>query len=310
MQMTGLLDIPALRPLPLKTRPYPDETTPSFIRRIELANHIGYGAVRELRNRTGRSWPETLAILSRNAVRTLVLAMPQLSAGTLLPESADRPACRATRIACSLCTLSRGAGNHVVVHTTHERVLCPRHRLWTGDGNAGTGTQVRLDTCPAILAAHRHHRNLITRFGRPAVLKAFEASSLINWQWYEKFGHFGCFTDRNMALTASGNVSQAPRPATVAAALYPSVVDLASALASPYWRSAAKSPDPAAFLERISSQITDGWIPQGFGDPLRRWMTQEKTVPTFTGPEATSPSAAQGTTHNALAATFTDLGQL
>lgn len=230
-----------------------------------MANHIGYGAVRQLRNR--KSWPEALAILSGNAVRTLVLAMPQLGAGTLLPESAGRPVCRATRIACSRCTLSRGAGNHVVVHTTHERVLCSRHLLWPGDGNAGAGTQVRLDACPGILSAHRHHRNLIIRFGRPAVLEAFEASSLIKWRWYEQFGHFGCFTDRNMALTASSNAPQAARPATVAAALYPSVVDLASALASPYWRAAAKSPDPAAFLERISSQVTDGWIPQGFVDP-------------------------------------------
>lgn len=307
--MTGPLDLPALRPLPLKTRPYPDETTPSFIRRIEMANHTGYGAVRQLRNRTGRSWPETLATLSGNTIRTLVLAMPQLSTGPLPPESAGRPASRATRIACSRCTLSRGAGNHVIVHTTHERVLCPRHRLWTGDGNAGTGTQVRLETCPGILAAHRHHRNLITRFGRAAVLEAFEASSLINWQWYEKFGHFGSFTDKAIALTAPENAPQAARPATIAAALYPSVVDLASVLASPYWRAAAKSPDPAPFLERISSQITDGWIPQGFGDPLRRWMTQERTTPTFTGPETISPSSTQGTTHNAPAATFTDLGQ-
>jgi|GEM_PF-2436532 len=276
--MTGLPDIPPLRPLPRKTRPYPDETTLSFIHRIEMANHTGYGALRQLRNRTNRSWPETLAILSGNTIRTLVLAMPQLSAGTLLPESADRPAYRATRIACSRCTLSRGAGNHVVVHTTHERVLCPRHRLWTGDGNTGAGMQVPLDTCPGILAAHRRHRNLIAKFGRPAVLEAFEASSLINWRWYEQFGHFASFDQRYTALASRGNSPQQARQSAVAAALYPAIVELTSALASPHWQALALSRNPTPFLERISQQITDGWMPQGCGDPLRHWITEERTA--------------------------------
>jgi hypothetical protein len=242
------------------------------------------------------SWPEALAVLSRADTGTLLLAMPQLAACPPGPEPAGRPTRRISRTACSRCTRGRGAGPHVTVHTTHEEVLCPRHQLWTGDGNTGAPTQIRLDTCPEILAAYRHHRNLITRSGRHAVTAAFETASLINWRWYEQFGHFTAFADRYTALTASGDIPQQARSAVVAAALYPSVVDLTSALASPYWAELALSPNPVPFLERVSSQITDGWIPQSIGDPLRRWMTAERTARRLAGSGSTPGAPATART--------------
>jgi hypothetical protein len=60
--------------------------------------------------------------------------------------------------------------------------------------------------------------------------------------------------------------------ALVAAPLYPSMVVLTAAIASPYWRRIACSPHPEVFLERVSHEITDGWIPQGASDPMRHWM--------------------------------------
>lgn len=173
--------------------------------------------------------------------------------------------------ACHHCTLARGAGPVVEIYTTHERVICPDHGLWIGDGTAGPSDQFSIRACPQISAAWHHHRNLITRHGHSRVRKAYHVANAINWGWYHQFQHFGPAMDTYDKL-AAGKPLQASKPGLVAVALYPSAVALTAAIASPYWTGIALSPRPAAFLDRISVEVTEGWVPRGACDPLRHWM--------------------------------------
>lgn len=163
------------------------------------------------------------------------------------------------------------------VYTTHERVICPDHGLWIGDGIGTIPDQFRIDACREIIEAWHHHKNLITRHGHAQVRRAFHISSVINWSWYEQFQHFSAAMNTYESLTA--NHPRIPNsPALVAAALYPSIVTLTAAIASPHWRYIARSPRPEIFLNRVRNEIIEGWTLQGAFDPLRHWMETDWTI--------------------------------
>lgn len=183
---------------------------------------------------------------------------------------------RATR-----CALERTGTLRVEIYTTHDQVLCPRHRLWTGEGVHGPTEQLSIQAAPEVLAAWHHHKNLVTRFGRSGVRKAFHIAGIINWRWYDQFHHFTPALDTYDAL-AGNQPRNANSHAAVAAALYPSVVALAAIMASPYWARIAHSGRPAQFLERVTSEVTDGWAPTGAADTLRFWMNED-WLPGFRG---------------------------
>jgi hypothetical protein len=83
----------------------------------------------------------------------------------------------------------------VEVYTTHERVICPKHSLWAGEGIAGTAYQFSARDCTQITLAWHHHKNLITRHGHSQMRQAFEAGSAINWRWHEQFLNFSSAAD-------------------------------------------------------------------------------------------------------------------
>lgn len=274
-----------MRPLPLKIHPHPDETTRSFLHRLETANALHPGQLRKTLRRARRPWIETLAAWTGDNPQVLSLAMPQLRQRneTAVPRSklVGRPDRTILGTACRHCALARGAGRYVEIYTTHERVICPRHGLWIGDGIQGFTDQLPILACPDIIAAWHHHKNLITRHSRSRVRKAFHISSVINWRWYDQFHHFTHAIEIYDALAAD-QPRHSQSQAMVAASLYPSIVSLTATIASPFWARIAHSRHPNAFLDRISDEVTDGWQPRGAFDSLRHWMDTD-WQPTFKG---------------------------
>jgi hypothetical protein len=283
------------RPLPRPIRPYNDETTPSFIRRLETANTLRRGHLRTLLKGSRRPWVESLAAWTDYDPAVLVLAMPQLGMHGPDPSLRQRLAGRPTRtthtVACHRCTLARGAGRYVEIYSTHEQVICPRHGLWIGDAVNGFTDQFSIGAGPQITAAWHHHKNLINRQGRSGVRKAFHIASVINWRWYDQFQHFTAATDTYDSLAAD-QPRHANSHATVAASLYPSIVSLTAAMASPHWAQIAHSRRPEAFLDRVSEEVTEGWIPKGSFDPLRQWKTED-WLPGFRGSDTILPPKPQ-----------------
>ena len=208
-----------------------------------------------------------------------------------MPQLADgRPTRSTTRTACSHCTLDRGAGARVTVHTTHEKVLCPRHRLWTGDGNTGAPTQIWLDVCPAILAAYRHHRNLAARSGRQAVAEAFETASLISWRWYEQFGHFTASAGRLTALTSRNSIPPAHAGHRRRGTLR---IRRCRPRPPPWPRPTGRTwhcPKPGTLLGKNQHPDHRRLNSQGTGDPIRRWMPEERTARRLGGHDTTAAS--------------------
>lgn len=276
----------------MPVRPYQDETTPSFIRRLETANALQHGRLRKQLKGSRRPWIESLTGWTGHDPAALVLAMPQLGQhdpDPKLPRKlAGRPIRTTHSAACHRCTLGRGAGRYVQIYSTHEQVICPHHGLWLGDGVTGLTDQFSIQAGPEITAAWHHHKNLITRHGRSGVRKAFHIASVINWRWYDQFQHFTAATETHDALAAD-QPRHATSHAAVAASLYPSIINLTAALASPHWAKIAHSRRPDLFLERISDDVTEGWQPGGAFDPLRHWMT-ENWLPEFRGSDTIRPS--------------------
>jgi len=269
------------RPLPIPIRPYTDETTRSYIRRINKANALQHDELTKALQQDRQPWFQNLAIWTDTDPEVLLLAMPQLAQyrpdPALRQKLVGRPIRTTHASACHHCTLARGAGPYVEVYSTHERVICPHHGLWIGDGVGATADQFSIGACPEISEAWHHHKNLIARHGHAQVRRAFHISSVVNWGWYDQFQHFSAALDTYETLTTN-HPRQANSPALVAAALYPSIIMLTAAIASPSWRYIARSRHPEPFLNRVSSEVTEGWTPQGAFDPLRHWMETDWTA--------------------------------
>lgn len=264
-----------IRPLPIRIRLFPDETTKSFLHRLEDANAIPPGQLRKTLYKIPGPWIETTSLWCGQSIASVAYAMPQLGLqqhGLINPKHvAGRRAHRARGLACHRCALAHEAGRIVEIYTTHDQAICPIHGLWTGEGTAHPDDQLSIGACPALPAAWHHHKNIIQRQGRTRTRKAFETSRTINWQWYDQFHHFG-YAANIYDVLAMSRPRRANQQAMVAASLYPAIVELAAALASPYWAKIAHSNHPEKFLDRISTTIAEGWRPAGAHDPLRSWM--------------------------------------
>lgn len=136
--------------------------------------------------------------------------------------------------------------------------------------------QLPLRECPEITTAWRHHRQLISCLGRARICTAWQASSWINWRWYQQARQPSTFRLRHRILSRNDRIPQ-KQAAAAAAALYLPTAALASVIASPYWEKIAHSKHPQPFLDRIKDEVTEGWLPpQGIYDPLRQWMLEDR----------------------------------
>ena len=136
--MAGIDTWTSVRPLPRTARLFPDETTTSFIVRLEKANALRTGQLKSVLRRSQRPWIETLTAWAEYDPEVLSRAMPQLAQPGARhvpnPARVGRPNRRIQGLACHRCALSRCQAGRIQIYSTHERVLCPRHGLWLGDG--------------------------------------------------------------------------------------------------------------------------------------------------------------------------------
>ena len=272
-------------------RLFPDETTASFVRRLEHANALATGQLTRTLHKSSRPWADTLSAWTESDPSRLRLAMPQLAQQESLTifdrRLLGRPNRRISRLACRLCAHERGAVDRIEIYSTHESVVCPRHGLWLGEGVETPRNQMSVRTCPGVLAAANHHRNLITRFGRVRVCTAFQISAYINRRWHDQGHHFDDFTGLHKNLIVTSGPDPTANYAIIAGALYPANARLTAILASPFWTTITHSTRPDTFLNRVANEVTNGWFPEGGADPLRRWMA-ENWSPSFAGPDTIS----------------------
>jgi TniQ len=278
---------PALRPLPRTVRPFPGETTASYLARLAHANRLDTEALRCYitghRRRTPPFPAGRLAIVTGFPASTLRHAIPDLGfgygaldedhhngAGLPQRKQDDGPPCR-------LCLLARGIALPVRCWKRPEDVICLRHRRWTGPGSE-TG-QPDLSAQPDILQAHKQHLRLVRRFGRDSVAFEFAVADHICRHWHEQHRHDTAFRDRMLAF--HGPAWQAsPASPTVAAAIYPQAVALTRLLVSPHWRAMSSPAHPdrqARFIAEIRRTVAPGYLwPQPYrpADPLDIWITE------------------------------------
>jgi hypothetical protein len=136
--------------------------------------------------------------------------------------------------ACQMCAAIRGITQRVICRKPAEKVICLRHRRWTGSDKSGL--QLPLDRQPDILGAHRQHLRLVRRFGRDEVTMGFSVAAEICGQWRDQREHDEEF-NRRLAVFHGPDWRLSPADPTVAAAAYPQVVGLTRLLISPHWRS-------------------------------------------------------------------------
>lgn len=271
---------PLQRALPRKIRLCRDETTSSYLSRLEAANALQPGHLVEMLREARHPWIDSIAAWTEHDPVLLALAMPQLaewpaSGGRTDPRLAGRPDRRRKGLACRHCALKHVDSGWIERFTTHERVVCPRHAVWIGEGVHVVNDQLPVSQCPEIITEWRHHLNLIARFGRARIRSTFETAGHISWHWYERFRHSEDFMARERSLRTNEHKPDSRRHTPVTAALYPATVRLTALLASPHWAGVARSEHPEPFLNRVSELVTGGWQPRGGQDPLRRWMTGE-----------------------------------
>jgi hypothetical protein len=287
-------DLPA-RPMPIRVRPYPQETVSSFARRLAVANHLPAGEfldhigasksssrqplapARSRELHLNKAAASRLAVFSGIPASALKRALPGLSFG-----SADdrpwrawvpyRPPNRPVR-ACPVCTVRRQADEILHYQPLHQPI-CMSHRHWLVGKE--DNRRVELDLLPEVIDAARRHMRLTRRREPAALTRAYRLANRIAQRWF----------DHRSFLTPIWNERYDRIGATHAygarVITYPETVGLASLLSSPYWtrlivRSSSSIP---AFLLEAGRRIGHPYPENLRNDPLWYWAaSQSSTTP-------------------------------
>lgn len=278
--MTAVLES-APRTLPRQVRPFPGEILSSYLERLAHANRLDPQALRRYiagGKQSGNVPAHRLAAVSGARVVAVERAIANLDGFPLARTYYYRTIAihpQVSAAACQMCAAMRGITQQVICWKPAERVICLRHRRWTGSDK--NGLQSSLDRQPDILRAHTQHLRLIRRFGRDEVTMGFEIAAEICRQWREQREHDEEFS-RRLSIFHGPDWRLSPSDPTVAAAAYPEVVGLARLLISPYWRSlaVAYSPQDCSLFQqemRRTVAATYRWPQPSFSkDPLHRWI--------------------------------------
>lgn len=192
----AVLDDPGLygprRPLPLRVRPVPGESTGSFVNRLAHANglslaafldRVGQGEASAYTERVEK-YPQStemymneaglryLAVLADRAAGLLQQDLPSLGAEHLLPgEEAAQWWWRWEPVAghlvryCPLCGDDLGVGEAVSLMSTDSWQVCLRHGYWSDDSRGRGPDCVPLAELPETLTAHRVRQQLAKQWG-------------------------------------------------------------------------------------------------------------------------------------------------
>lgn len=172
-------------PLPRQVKPFPAETSASYVARLAHANRLDAEALRYYITSDRRRSPPMpaarLAVVTgipaqvlRYAIPDLDPRLPAVNQGSpqIQRHRDDGPACR-------MCVLARGITQPVRCWKRPERVICLRHRRWicplTRDDQPDLSNQ------PEILQAHKRHLRLARRFGRNPTAAMFARADHITW---------------------------------------------------------------------------------------------------------------------------------
>jgi hypothetical protein len=278
--MTAVLEL-AARTLPRQVKPFHGEILLSYLGRLAHANRLDPQALRRYiaeGQRNGIVPANRLAAVSGVAAVALEQAIVDLDGVPLARTYYYRTIAIHPQIsaaACQMCAAARGITQPVICWKPAERVICLRHRRWTGSDKSGL--QPSIDRQPDIVRAHRQHLRLVRRFGRDEVTMGFEVAAEICRQWRDQREHDEAFNER-LAIFHGPDWQLSPANPTVAAAAYPQVVGLTRLITSPYWRSLAvayTSRGPSLFQQEMRLTVAPAyrWPQPSFSkDPLHRWI--------------------------------------
>jgi TniQ len=278
--MTAVLEL-APRTLPRQVKPFSGEILSSYLERLANANRLDPQALRRYiaeGQQSGNVQAHRLATVSGVPTVALEHAIANLDGFPLARTYYYRTIAIHPQVsagACQMCAAARGITQLVICWKPAERVICLRHRRWTGSDK--NGLQPSLNCQPDIIRAHTQHLRLVRRFGRDEVTMGFEIAAEICRQWRDEREHDEEFS-RRLAIFHGPNWRLSPSDPTVAAAAYPEVVGLARLLISPYWRSLAvaySSHDLSLFQQEMRRTVAPAyrWPQPSFSkDPLHRWI--------------------------------------
>lgn len=259
-------------------KPFPGEVLSSYLARLAHANRLDPTALRRYIAESRRVPATRLAAVSGVDAASLVQAIADLDGRSLAGtryyrEIPIRP--QASAPTCQMCAAMRGITQQVTCWKPAERVVCLRHRRWTGSDRAGT--QVPLDHHADIVAANRRHLRLVRRFGRDEVTMGFSVATEVCRQWRDQREHDEEFSHRLTIFHGLG-WRLSPSDPTVAAAAYPQAVALTRLLITPHWQSLAlgdSAQERSLFQQEMRRSVAPAYRwpqPSLSEDPLHRWI--------------------------------------
>jgi TniQ len=282
-------DLPA-RLLPVRVRPFPQETVGSYTRRLASANHLPFAEfldhladnqaaqrptlIRSHELRLNQPAIGRLAAFSGMPAAALRRALPGLTAGSPGPRPLRSWATLSHRNrpvrACPCCAARTGGGEILLYQPLHQ-TICLSHDRWLAGRD--DNRSVDLTLFPEVIQAARRHIRL-TRRREPSVLKHgyrqaneiaqdwFDRSSFLTPVWHERYDRIG-----------------ATRAYGARVITYPETVGLTSLLSSPHWTRLLQRGDYhlaiPAFLREAGRRIGHPYPANPRNDPLRYWAVSQ-----------------------------------
>lgn len=274
--------------LPLLVSPMASETLDSFLGRITDRNLLRPGWLPQLSRN-----PEFLADLTELTgltERALVSALPELRTPTTLmrwPHVAGQVSKRAgVRPACTHCVAARTGSRApgVTVFASHDEILCPVHRRWTGSPelNCASHEQFSIRVCSEIAVANLRHRRLINRWGRDTTYSCFTAAvtCFSTWSGWPAISRVPEIMQRRKQLGIRDEAH--PLTPRQIAAWYPNTVALTEIIIAlrhkVETRRSSKATAVAEGLAQLDN-LVPGLTPSGASDPFRRAILAELHTP-------------------------------
>jgi hypothetical protein len=304
-----LMDLTAspVRSLPRRVRPFPSESTESYVRRMAEANYLSVSALRRHitgGQGTGRIPPRRLAAAAGLPMEGLQRALPDLTVQgkprTTIRDGLPVPT-HAEGMACRLCAARYGCQTWIWTLRPPEHVVCRRHLRWLGVRPAN-GTQPILEHQPDVVRAHLRHLRLVRRYGRSDVACAYAAAEWICGSWYDVGLHRDRYERRLGIFRGPRAWRVAADDPAVDASAYPEVVALARLLISPNWLSVATSGNPRCqrrFQAEIRGTVAPHYVwpqPPGARDPLFQYLRDLAAVSPRRDPDHGWPGDIFGAT--------------
>jgi hypothetical protein len=188
-----------LRALPVRVRPFPAETTGSFLSRLAHANstpipHLlqlagvqlhdarSFSPATDGRLGWSKTTPGRIAVLAGRPLASLQAALPALTGPAASGPSSSSTSGRAGQLmrACPHCTAAKNIEETVLLHGRPQDYLCLRHRLW----HRGL-SNINLAIVPEVVRAQRRHQRRMSRHQAGDIARAHHDAEEIIGVWQD-----------------------------------------------------------------------------------------------------------------------------